>query len=246
MRVNGKAGKNCMKSQAINTWIFYTAALPVTIFFAVIIVISYPVSTKKFRYNFSKYWANYIIKSLNFICGVTWEINGEENLSKTPCIYLSRHESVWETIGYHTIMGRSSMVAKKELLAIPFFNILMLQIDPIIINRDGSTKEIIKIKKEGIKKLNNGYNIIVFPEGTRMPPGTYKEYYQGGALLAKAANVGVIFISINSGNFWNKKSLIIQPGKIIINISKKEDTNLLSTRQIGAKFNNWIVTKKEL
>ena len=56
--------------------------------------------------------------------------------------------------------------------------------------------------------------MLVFPEGTRTPIGTDRQYKKGGARLAIEANVPVVPVAHNAGRFWSSESLWIKPGLI--------------------------------
>ena len=229
----------------IRTVLFYLALVPVTIGFGVSLLAGMLLMGPVARYNFSKYWAAYLVHSLRVICGVRWEIRGEVPLSAAVC--LSRHESVWETIAYHVLLPRTSMVAKRSLAYIPFFNILMWQCRPITIARNGSLQEMLRIRRAGQARLHEGYGMVVFPEGTRMKPNCDKKHYLGGALLAKSVARPIYFINLNSGNCWPKNSWIIAPGLITVLITSAPAGINLSARALADNFAAWVKkTRPEL
>ena len=231
-----------MISAALRTGIFYLAALPVTLGFSLgLLSLGLAVSPAR-RYAWGRYWVAYILYSLRLICGVRWEVRGTPPLA--PALCLSRHESVWETFAYHWLFPRTSMVAKRTLMYIPFFNVLMRQCAPITINRDGSLGEILRIRRAGQARLRAGYNMVVFPEGTRMDPGRDIKHYLGGALLAKTTAQQIYFINLNSGDCWPKKSFVITPGLIIVKISAYSPPPEITTRELAAQFESWVKTSR--
>ena len=243
--INMLANQSKRAFAAVRTLIFYAAAIPITMIFGLIAVVLLPITSLKFRYNFLKNWAKIIIYGLRLVCGVRWRITGHGNVPTQPCVLLSRHESTWETLAYHILFPRNSMVAKKKLTKVPGFGIIMRQINPILIEQNRSMKEFLAIKTEGLARLTAGMHVVVFPEGTRRLRGDYRGYYHAGPWLAKASGGKVVFINIDSGKCWNKKSLIINPGQIEITVSPAQSTVELSAREIGQRFAGWINLKNK-
>ena len=60
---------------------------------------------------------------------------------------------------------------------------------PIAINRESGREALRKIRKQGRQRLQEGFVVVVFPEGTRMAPNERRDYHPGGAWFAKQAGV---------------------------------------------------------
>ncbi len=76
------------------------------------------------------------------------------------------------------------------------------------------------------KKLNDGYSIIIFPEGTRKKPGDKPDYKSGFIAVYKEMKTKILPIALNSGNCWPKNTFILKPGHIIIKIMPTIEENL--------------------
>jgi 1-acyl-sn-glycerol-3-phosphate acyltransferase len=60
--------------------------------------------------------------------------------------------------------------------------------------------------------------LVVFPEGTRRPPGAAPDYKPGIAYLYAKAGVTCLPMALNSGLFWPRRSLRRLPGTIVVEI----------------------------
>ena len=60
--------------------------------------------------------------------------------------------------------------------------------------------------------------MIVFPEGTRRPPGAEPDYKLGIAQLYAASGVPCVPIALNSGVFWPRRRLMRYPGTIRVEV----------------------------
>ena len=69
------------------------------------------------------------------------------------------------------------------------------------------------------KKVEDGYSILVFPEGTRSPDSNIKRFHKGAFLLAEKLNLDIIPIIIHgTGDCMNKGENHIKGGSVTIKI----------------------------
>ncbi len=67
-------------------------------------------------------------------------------------------------------------------------------------------------------ELRRGRQLIIFPEGTRRPPGAAPRYKYGVAHLYGETGVPCLPVALNSGLFWARRSLIRRPGTVLVEI----------------------------
>jgi 1-acyl-sn-glycerol-3-phosphate acyltransferase len=63
-----------------------------------------------------------------------------------------------------------------------------------------------------------GRQIVIFPEGTRRPPGAPPAYKFGIAHLYGNLDVPCVPVALNSGLFWPRRRFIRRPGTILVEI----------------------------
>ena len=139
----------------------------------------------------------------------------------------------------------ANVILKRELLWIPFFGWALFLMRPIAIKRCRPSSAIRYVLKQGVKRLNAGNNIIIYPEGTRVADGALGEFKTSGAALGIQANVPVLPVSQNSGAYWNPSRFIIKPGTIDMQVGPKIQPEGLSARDITEKARAWIATSLE-
>jgi len=96
------------------------------------------------------------------------------------------------------------------------------------IDRKSGANAVKKINEEGRKILGMGYNMVIFPEGTRMPPGRLGVFNPGGAGLAIKNKAPVVPVTHNMGRIWEKRSFLKKPGKITVVIDEPIYTENIS------------------
>lgn len=215
------------------------------LFFSTVGLLLFPFGFKV-RYAFISQWAKFLIWWLRQTCGVKFEVHGLENVRKDSAgLILARHESAWETFAFQVIFPRQAYVLKKELLKIPFFGWGMAMLNPIAIDRGNGRQALKQLLNEGVKRLQSGDWVVIFPEGTRMKAGILGEIKGGGAMLANKAQAPVYLVAHNAGQYWPKNSFVKQPGTIQVHISPPLDVSSMKVAEINQHIENWFVEKLE-
>lgn len=178
---------------------------------------------------------------LKNICHISYKIEGLENIPKDrPCIVLSKHQSTFETFLLPLIFRDAAIVAKRELLWVPFFGWGLAASDPIFIDRRNKKSAMQQIIDKGKKCLEQGRYIIMFPEGTRTPIGQIGHYRLGGARLASATEYPVIPVAHNAGHFWRRRTFIKYPGTVHVMIGPVIESKHKTPEAIIGATKDWI------
>ena len=171
-------------------------------------------------------WIDGILLLLRFICSITYEVRGKENIPDHPVIVASKHQSAFETFLLFKLIKNSVFIHKKELFFIPIFGLYLKKSNMIAINRAEGSKALRKMLNEAKQKISDGYSIIIFPEGTRKKPNDPPDYKTGIAGIYKETETTVLPVALNTGHFWPKHTFLKSSGHIIINILDLVPTKL--------------------
>ncbi len=223
----------------LRSLLFALVQAVVTPVFAVIALCTFPFNPFT-RYRIITAWSRLIIASARTICGIRYRVEGAENIPDKPCIVMSKHQSAWETLAFQIIFPPQVLVVKKELLRIPFFGWGLAMLSPIAIDRSAATRALKQIEEQGIERLKQGFWVIIFPEGTRMKPGTKGTYQLGGAWLAIHSNAIVLPVALNSGEFWGRKAFLKRPGTITVSIGRPIRPAGMKADELNASVETWI------
>jgi len=133
---------------------------------------------------------------------------------------MSKHSSTWETLALTLFFPALAYVAKKELLSIPFFGWGFALASPITIDRKAGTDSMQQMAAQGRERFRQGFWIVVYPEGTRIPAGTRAKYKTGGARLAIELATPILPVAHNAGYIWPKGLFGKRPGTVTISFGK--------------------------
>ena len=160
---------------------------------------------------------------LKWICGVKIRVEGLDNLpKKNGYIVASKHESALDTLLFHRLVPNTFYVFKRELLVVPIAGLYALRTGCLPVNRGGGARTLRKLQNAAAVQFGRGRNMVIFPEGTRMPPNVRndKPYAPGIAFLYESCNVPVVPVALNCGYCWPKNKTQKYPGTVTIRFLK--------------------------
>ncbi|MCF6251274.1 MAG: 1-acyl-sn-glycerol-3-phosphate acyltransferase [Methylococcaceae bacterium] len=193
------------------------------------------------RYKLSTLWAASVLWVIKVCCGLTYKIEGLENLPKDQAyIVLSKHQSAWETLALRLFLPKQVCVLKQSLTWIPIGGWALSTLKPIAINRDNQRAALNTLIKQGTERLNEGFVVVIFPEGTRAAPGENKKFNAGGAMLAHRSGYPVIPLAHNAGEFWPRYSFLKYPGTITVKIGPAIESTEKKAKEINSAATEWI------
>ena len=161
-------------------------------------------------------WAWVLNGGLKVLVGLDFEVRGRENIIDGPAIYAAKHQSAWDTYVYFLILKDPCYILKKELLSIPVWGWCAIKYGAVAVDREGGGAALKKMLKEVANRIERGFNVVIFPEGTRTPPGSRQPYHPGVAAIYGKSDVPVVPVALNSGLFWGRRSFAKRAGTITV------------------------------
>ncbi len=211
----------------------------VVIPYCVLVLATFPFS-RHVRWKVVAGWPQFACWLARRLLGIEYEVIGRENIPSSPTVILSKHQSAWETIAYTSIFPPHVYVLKRELFWIPFLGWGLALMSPIAIDRSRGKEAMRRMIALGRERLAQGFSIMVYPEGTRIPVGRRGTYKLGGAILAVQNGVSVLPVAHNAGLVWPRNSFVKYPGKVTVVIGAPIDTGGLTAEEVMRRAEDWI------
>ena len=224
----------------IRSALFYFGYSVFTVWFSVTGVAFCWFLPYRVRYTYLTWWNFLVMRWLRLVCGVRCQVRGRELLPDGPFVLMSKHQSQWETFYLQVLHPPIATVLKKELLRVPFFGWGLALLEPIAIDRSNPKRALKTIMDEGVRLIGIGRSVMIFPEGTRTPPGQVGNYARSGATLACKAGVPIVPVAHNAGLCWPSKKFLKYPGTIEVVIGAPIDTSSGDGRALTETVKNWI------
>lgn len=185
-------------------------------------------------------WTRPALGWLAATCGIRWRVSGLEHVPAEPCIFLVKHQSNWETLWTQTLVAPQTTLIKRELLRIPLWGWAFALVKPIAIDRSNPRTALRQLIEQGKDRLARGMYVTLFPEGTRVEPGSVGKFYRGGAALAAATGLPVVVIAHNAGHCWPARRFVKRPGIIDVEISKPFRSDGRTSRELNDSCASWL------
>jgi 1-acyl-sn-glycerol-3-phosphate acyltransferase len=224
---------------ALRSLLFALALVAITPPYALFSFLTFPFRPLT-RYRIIGSWSLIVMAFSRHILGIRRRVIGIENLPAEPAVILSKHQSAWETLAFQEIFPPLCFVLKRELLRVPFFGWGLAQMSMIAIDRAAGKDALAQVVEQGNARMREGFWVVVFPEGTRVAPGTSRRYKIGGAWLAAHTGAKVVPVAHNAGEFWPRNALIKRPGEVVVSIGPPIEAAGREPDEVNAEAQAWI------
>ncbi len=185
-------------------------------------------------------WVRSVIWMIRHLLGIRMRVIGRENLPGVPCVAFCKHQSTWETFLLQELFPLSSFVYKKELHWLPFFGWGIKLMPFVGIDRGAGKAALSQVAARGKQRLDEGYTVVIFPEGTRVAPGVKRRYKIGGAHLAAKAQAPLLPIAHNAGELWGRQAFLKKPGTVTLSIGPAIDPQGKTDEELCAAAEAWM------
>lgn len=163
-------------------------------------------------------WARVSLAALRRLCGITYTVAGQDLPKSGPALIAAQHQSAFDTLVWLMLLPFPTYVLKHELLRLPLLGPLLIPSGFIPVDRDAGAPALRKMVADARRAAAAGRQIVIFPEGTRVAPGTRAPLQPGIVALAKILDLPIIPAATNSGLFWPRNSFLKTPGTLKIKI----------------------------
>ena len=227
----------------LRSTLFMAYALLWSLLTAPLVFIAGPLLRGIWPYRFGRVWRLGVQWGVENLLGIRPHFVGLENMPDEPCVILAKHQSAWETMVLQDLLPHgayATFVLKKELLRVPLLGWGLAAMKMISIDRSAGKDALDQVVTQGRERLQQGFYVIVFPEGTRVAPGQKKRYKVGGAYLATHVGCKVVPVAHNAGELWPRQAFVKQSGTVTVSVGPAFSAAGLSEAEVNEKAEAWI------
>ncbi len=167
-------------------------------------------------------WARTSLDWLKLLCGTSHKFHNIELLQKAQqggnkgIIIASKHQSAWDTIVFFLLLDKPIYVLKKELTYFPILGWYVRKMGCIAVNRSKGAAAMRNLVSQAEHYIENGYQLVIFPEGTRVRTSERKPLQSGLWAIFQATKAPIVTVSLNAGFYWARGSFLRRPGCITL------------------------------
>ena len=147
-----------------------------------------------FLYRITRAWARQMVG----LAGGRVEVSGLENLPrKQGVLFVSNHQGAFDIpllLGF--IPVPKGFVSKKENFRLPIVSTWMRLLGCIVIDR-GDLRQAAGAIARGVRDLQAGRSLVIFPEGTRSQSGDLQRFKEGSFKLATRSGAPIVPLTID-------------------------------------------------
>lgn len=165
--------------------------------------------------------------------GSTVEVEGLDNLpEKGPVVIVGNHQGYADIAAYFAAFQKFqfAFVAKKELAQIPLYGKWMPRIRSVFIERDDPRASLEAIKR-GVELIEQGFSLVIYPEGTRSKGPVCGPFMKGSLKLATKPGVPIVPVSMHGTYKMFEQTGVLSPAKIRIIVHEPIPTEGLSRQE---------------
>ncbi|MEM8774807.1 MAG: lysophospholipid acyltransferase family protein [Pseudomonadota bacterium] len=161
-----------------------------------------------------KTWCAWTLWTARWMVGIRTEVRGTP--PKEECLVVGKHQSFLDVIMIFNSLPAGKFIMKRELMWAPILGQYGLRLGCVPVDRGKRSQAI----RQMIEDVNDGKQapgqLIIYPQGTRIPPGVKAPYKVGSGVLYEELGQRCYPVAGNVGLFWPKKGIMREPGLAVI------------------------------
>lgn len=197
----------------IYTPIFYLGSAVIVIMAVLLLPLGQKVAVRT-----ALVWARFHYWCARAVLGIESCVEGR--FATVPTLYACKHESMFETAEMLRLFVDPAIVFKRELLRIPGWGWVAERHGVIPIDREAGAGAVRALLTAAKRVRAEGRNVVIFPEGTRVPHGQQPPLKAGFAGLYKALGLPVVPIAMDSGRLWPRRVFVKRPGTVTFRLGE--------------------------
>ncbi len=164
----------------------------------------------------ARLWGASSLWLLDKLCGLKVEFRGVENIPQGGYILAAKHQSFLETFALLGHARDFAIIFKRQLVWIPLFGLYLVGGRQIAIDRSRGRAALSQIIAQARDVLGAGRQIMIYPEGTRRPPGAPPRYKFGVTAIYAGNGAPCLPVALNTGLYWGRRGFTRRPGVAVI------------------------------
>ncbi|HSF95057.1 MAG TPA: lysophospholipid acyltransferase family protein [Thermohalobaculum sp.] len=160
-----------------------------------------------------KVWIRLVFRLARLICGLRVEVRGP--VPRGPVVVAGKHQSMLDVLILFDALPEARFVMKRELVWAPVFGLYAIRAGSIWIERERRGEASTMMQRLQKNHAARG-QVVIYPQGTRVPPGETRPYRRGAALAYAEFGLPLVLAATNVGWYWPKKGTIRGGGTAVV------------------------------
>ncbi|MEM9343592.1 MAG: lysophospholipid acyltransferase family protein [Pseudomonadota bacterium] len=193
--------------------ILFSAQIYVMMLLMAIVFIPFALASRDWAVYACRTWCRWVVWTASWMVGVKVDIRGTPPTS--PVLIAAKHQSFFDIILIFMSIPKGRFIMKQQLKFAPILGQFALRIGCIPVDRGKRGQAVADMVGRAIKDAAYPGQLIIYPQGTRVPPGEVRPYKVGAAALYEALGQTCVPVATNVGLFWPKFGTL-NPGTAVV------------------------------
>lgn len=161
-----------------------------------------------------KTWCAWVRWSARWMVGLRTEVRGTPPTDEV--LIAAKHQSFLDIILIFASVPAGKFIMKRELMWAPVIGQYGLRIGCVPVDRGKRSQAIKKMVADVARGRQQPGQLIIYPQGTRIPPGVKAPYKIGSGVLYEELGQDCVPVAANVGVFWPRKGIMRKPGLAVV------------------------------
>ena len=172
------------------------------------------------------FYCRYVRWTASWMVGLRSEVRGEA--PQDLVLIASKHQSFFDIIILISALPRPRFIMKKQLKWAPILGWYALRIGCVPVDRGKRGRAIQQMVSDVEEGRDEGGQLVIYPQGTRVAPGVDKPYKIGTGVLYEQLGQDCVPAATNVGVFWPRRGMMRKPGLAVIEFLPRIPAGLLT------------------
>ncbi|WP_270727511.1 lysophospholipid acyltransferase family protein [Shimia sp. Alg240-R146] len=161
-----------------------------------------------------KTYATWALWTARWLVGIRTEVRG--TVPSGAVLVPAKHQSFLDILMIYNAIPQPRFIMKYELLFTPIIGVYAWRLGCVPVRR-GKRGAAIKSMLADVEsgRVAPG-QLVIYPQGTRVPVGEFQPYKVGPYVLYKETGQTAVPVATNAGMFWPKGTMLRTPGLAVV------------------------------
>ena len=159
-------------------------------------------------------FCRWVFWTLGWMVGLKTEVRGAPPSDEV--MIAAKHQSFLDIMMIYNAVPRGKFIMKKQLMFSPILGQYALRIGCVPVNRGKRGAAIKKMLHDVRSGKQQGGQLIIYPQGTRVAPGVTVPYKVGTGALYDQLGQPCVPVATNVGVFWPRHGILRKQGVAVV------------------------------
>ncbi|MEP0962347.1 MAG: lysophospholipid acyltransferase family protein [Roseobacter sp.] len=170
--------------------------------------------SKRGAYAACKGYSRFVFWTARWMVGMRCEVRGTP--PEGEALIAAKHQSFLDIMMIFTALPSAKFIMKKEILMTPVIGLYARRLECVAVDRGKRGAAIDKMVADVKAGRSTPGQLIIYSQGTRVPPGVKMPYKVGTGVLYEQLNQPCVPVATNVGVLWPKRGMLRKPGVAVI------------------------------